>query len=524
MSPLRRKALKAKKKQLRKIEKVVDRSALALAAAPVALFQGYDSVSGAGRTMAVTGDFKTVGGTSGVSYQVCLDITELAQSLNISQSLSVSYGPIASLEQKMQFIRSLKVTTYSISIVVSARHVLGKDAATDVKLKDGITPPSTTVEIKDFVRVYGDSYLEAVSSGGEYYAVYTFYSETRQEQQSLIVELNAKGLWSGVSVNAKLQSDLSSFTSSTKTRSALNQTMSGIQNPKFPDANNIISFALSFPSLQLTAPAIINIETEGYERVPGFGDFEPIPDNRRYFVGMGVDGGLTASQLAIQELRDQILWLQDIYDLYQYIGDKELVVAAAQTKGDLAAIDEQRLGWEKDPTQTFIAPNLPSLELGTPSLNYAVSYSPAYGRNGGEPIVNFDPLTYIQQRTRLVLVQLRFDKYVDALIVGYDGNTGANKVQNGGTGGNLGTPLGLGKNQYITEVTGRADKFVDQLNITITNGNKIGGGRDGGKPFKIDIPSGAFVMGFSGRSDKYLDQVQLIFAKFSPATWQPPST
>jgi hypothetical protein len=61
-------------------------------ATPVGVFQGYDSVTGAGRSTAVRGDIQTVGGSSGVRYQVCEDISTLAQTLNISQSLSASYG------------------------------------------------------------------------------------------------------------------------------------------------------------------------------------------------------------------------------------------------------------------------------------------------------------------------------------------------------------------------------------------------------------------------------------------------
>ena len=162
--------------------------AVAFAAPPVAVFQGYDSVSGAGRSTAVSGKTETVGGSSGVKYQVCLDISQLAQTLNISQSLSVGYGPFG-VEQKMEFVRSLKMTTYCISIVVSARHVLGKDTMTDVEMKAGIKPPVTTEEIKDFVRGYGDSFISARTRGGEYYAVYTFYSETKEEQQMLIDSL-----------------------------------------------------------------------------------------------------------------------------------------------------------------------------------------------------------------------------------------------------------------------------------------------------------------------------------------------
>lgn len=493
--------------------------AAAFAAPPVAVFQGYDSVSGAGRSTAVSGQTQTVGGSSGVSYQVCLDISTLAETLNISQSLSVGYGPIGSVDEKMEFFRSLKVTTYSISIVVYARHVLGTDVTTNVALNAGIKPPVTTAEIQNFVRAYGDSFVTARTRGGEYYAVYTFYSETKEEQQSLTIDLKAHGLFTGVSVDAALQAKLSSFTSTTKVRSSLKQVISGIQNPKLPDGNGIISFALSFPSLVLDAPAIIDFQTDGYEHVPDFGTFAPIPTNRSYFVGTGVVSGLTASLVAVQQLRNQVLWLLSIYDYYGFSRDAKLADAATQTQTDLEAIDQQMRGWDSNPTQSFTPPSLPSLKLGTPSLSYTIGYGPSHGGGGGGPFVDIDPTTYLQDQTVLANVQLRSGRYIDALIVTYKSNRGAQTFHHGGDGGSLSPLLTLLPGQFVTKISGRSGEYVDALTVTITGGNQVGGGGGGGSPYSWDVPAGSFALGFAGRSGKYLDQVQVIYATINAATW-----
>jgi hypothetical protein len=491
-------------------------------ATPVAVFEGYDSVTGAGRSTAVRGEIQTVGGSSGVSYRVCEDISSLAQTLNISQSLSVSYASIGSLDEKMDFVRKLNVTTNSISIVVYARHVLGTDVVTNVAVSDGIKSPGNDNDaIREFFTSYGDSYLASRTRGGEYYAVYTFYSQTREEQQSLVIDMKAHGLYDGVTVDASLQTKLSTFTSTTRTRSALNQSISGIQNPKLPDGSGIVSYALSFPSMILDAPAIISFESNGYEHVPKFGAFGTLPANRNYFVGTGLVDGLTASLVRVQQLRNQIGWLQGIYRFYGYTGDTKLTPAAGTADADLAAINTQIQAWEKDPVQSFTAPSLPSLELGTPSLNYSIGYSPAYGGSGGAPFFDINPTTYIQQQTAITNIQLRSGNFIDALIVTYQGNSGPQQFKHGGDGGNLSTPLTLLPGQRVTRINGRAGGVVDNITVTISDGRTVGGGGGGGGGYDWSVPTGSIALGFSGRSGEFLDQIQVIYATLGTATWQP---
>jgi hypothetical protein len=492
----------------------------AIGSTPVAVFQGYDSVTGAGRSTAVRGQTQTVGGSSGVSYRVCQDISTLAQTLNISQSLSVGYGPIGSVDEKMDFMRKLNVTTNSISIVVYARHVLGTDVVTDVAVSDSVKPPGNDNEIREFFSAYGDSYITSRTRGGEYYAVYSFYAETKEEQQSLVLDMKAHGLYDGVTVDASLQTKLSTFTTTAKTRSALNQNVSGIQNPKLPDGGGIVAYALSFPSIILDAAAIISFESGGYEHVPKFGTFGAVPANRNYFVGTGLVDGLTASLVRVQQLRNQIAWLREVYGYYGFSGDTKLTDAAGTADTDLGAINAQIQGWEKDPVQSFTTPSLPSLGLGAPSLNYAIGYSPSYGGGGGDPFFDINPTTYIQQHTSISNVQMRGSGYVDALIVTYQSSGGVQQFKHGGDGGNLTAPLTLLPGQFVNRIHGRAGGYVDNLTVAISDGRAVGVGGGGGDPFDWSVPSGSFVLGFMGRSGRYLDQIQVIYATINAAKWQ----
>lgn len=275
-----------------------------------------------------------------------------------------------------------------------------------------------------------------------------------------------------------------------------------------------------YTGLALDAPAILDFETEGYERLEGFGSFEPIPANRRYFVGARGGGGLTADLVRISELKEQILWLKETYGHYGYRGDAKLPKALKMVETDLGAIDRQIEGWETDPAQGFKKPDLPSLALGSPELRCAISYGAKHGGEGGEPFSDFDPATYVQDRTRLVGIQMRGGRVVDAIIVEYDGAGGPVRVQHGRDGGSLGPRLAIGIDQTVVKISGRAGANVDALDIEITGGNALRTGRDGGSPFSEEPPEGAIVIGLRGRSGKYLDQIELVYATFKPAVWK----
>lgn len=491
------------------------------AAAAGALWQGYDSVSGKARGTAVLGELEPPqSGHSRVTYKVCTDLLTLSNTLEISQSLSVTYGKIASGSEKTDFVSNLNVTTYSVSIVVHARHVSGIESMKTVGLKEGISAPKDAASRKTFFLLYGDSFISSRTLGGEYIAVYTFYSRSKEEQDSLTAEMKAQGMWNGVSVDASLQAKIQSFTSSTQTRSSFSQMVTGIMNPSLPAADGIIGYALDFPNKKLDAPSILGFLTTGYQHV--FGDFGKIPDNCLYFIGTGVIDGLTKSLVDVRQLQDQIGWLSAIYRFYGYGGDPSLPAASAAAKRDLVAIDGQMQIWENDPEPSGGFPEL-KLEtpgLGTPALNFTFHRSDAYGGGGGGPFNDVDTSTYLELQTRIVSVQLRTGSWVDCLITTYQDSTGKKWTPNdGGDGGSLSATLQFMAGEFVSGVYGRAGSLIDNFNIESTGGGSIGGGRYGGPAFEWSVPKDSVVLGFAGRADSSLHQVQVYYATFDRTKW-----
>jgi hypothetical protein len=92
-----------------------------------------------------------------------------------------------------------------VHLVVHAKHVSGIHTATDVKPKEE-AKKLLVEDPDDFVIQYGDTYISSMELGGEYFAVYSFHSETRSEKESLKAELEASGFIKAVSLGGEFSS------------------------------------------------------------------------------------------------------------------------------------------------------------------------------------------------------------------------------------------------------------------------------------------------------------------------------
>lgn len=495
------------------------------ATGPAALLQGYNSVLGNACSTALNGTFASTGAVSSVVCTVCTSASEVASALEIDASLSVAYGALASVDAKTKFMSSLNITTYSITIVVHAKHSIGSERFTNVRLKDYIAAPGTDEEADSFVRTYGDSWISEISKGGEYFATYTFFSETRTEQQNLEVSLRASGIVSGVTVEANLQAKMSQFVSTSNVTTTFKQTITGIRNPTFPDPADFVPFALNFSSLELDSPTIIGFASKGYESgVAGFKaspSFDKVAANRRYFTQGDYTQPSLASNLAtVAGIKNQISAIKQIHDFYGYTGDSVLSSRSQVAKTDFDAIVTQMQRFETAPTSSFTRPSLPSIANGTPVFDAAYFYSPEFVHgNGGIPFSDVDVSTYFQNRTRIVKVQLRAGAYVDQIITTYEDVNRSWVTSHGESGGNLTTALQLLRGQFVVSVSGRGDAWIDRLRIAITDGRYVEGGGNGGYAFSWTAPGGAIVMGFRGRAGAWVDRIGIDYAQIKPAKW-----
>jgi hypothetical protein len=487
---------------------------------PASLFQGTDTVIGSGISTAVEGSFVTTGGTSSVVYHVAQDVESLYRSLNISQSVSVGFGPFGSLNEKSQFVQNLNLTSNSLNIVVHATHVKGTDTANAFRLKDSVTPPVGDDQLTRFFRSYGDSFMSSLTTGAEYYAVYTFYAQSQEEQTSVQAQLAANGIFDFGTVGADFQTKINIVNSTSKTRISFSQNVAGIANPKLPTPNDVVQYALNFPSLPIDAPTILSFACTGYEHVPDISDFGPISRNRDYFLGNQGTGGLADKLAKVVELENQLSWLQGLYGFYRGFSDNKVAEGLQEAQKDEAAINQQISTFVDNPTAKFEPPTLRSLTLGVPVLQYSIVQTDSHGGDGGEPFNDVDINTYLQKQSRITALQLRSGAEIDALTVRYaDGNGNVWSTYHGGGGGGLSQQLDVMKGQFVVTVNGRSGARVDQLLLQLTDGRSLGGGGDGGSPFNWNAGANDVVLGFAGRSGSRLDRVQPVVARLQPAKW-----
>ena len=490
---------------------------------PAKLFSGYDSIArGMLDTSAVKGRVEQTGGRSTVHIQVCDSVSELASALEIDGSLSVSYLKAVNVTAKMSFMKKLNVTAHSITIVVYASHETGTWSVRNLTLEDGVKAPGTgeesAEEQADFADLYGDSYVSSATQGGEYYAVYTFHTETRDEQSKLKGELKGKGIGAGVTAELKIQGELSNFLKETSINWTFDQEITGHANPALPTQDKLIEFALAFPSKQLDSPVTTGFKIAGYEGVPGIGRtrFKKIRDNRDHFLG---EDGVLLSFARLNGTQNQINWLKRIYARYNFSGDPGLLTFEGLVKEDLDKINKQISAYKRDPAATFEKPQLPSLAKGEPVLTYQIGQSPRFGGTGGTPF-DFNVDEALRNQVRITSIRLaEGDNVIHCLEVGYASDR-AKWTAVHGAGGNRGDLLTVGDGQFPVHFDIRCQAYVDRLFVRLNDGRTTSAGGGGGKPFEWRPPEGYVVLGFSGRAGGLLDQVQFAHAKLLPALYK----
>jgi Jacalin-like lectin domain/MAC/Perforin domain len=482
---------------------------------PVKLFRGYDTVSrGILTSSAVEGAWENTGVSSAVRVQVCESLAELADALDIDASLNVSYLKAVDVTAKMEFARKLNVTAKSVSIVVYARHGLGTWDAKDVTLKTGAGAPTAPTDAESataFVKTYGDSFIRSVTLGGEFFAVYIFNTETREEQQSLAASLKTDVV-SGVTVKAEAQVKLNNFLKTTKTNWTLKQDMTGIRNPDFPDQDKLIPFALGFSKLPLDGPVVTNIKVTGYEEVNGFGrGFDKIVKSRDFFLDRR--NGLLPRHGLLKGIENQIQRLKAIYARYKF-ADPELEAFKERVDADIAAIEDQVDAWRDNPTGNFTRPPLPSLKEGEPVLDFVAHPVASFGQEGGGTFDFMSVGNAFRNQVRIVSIRLSdgtWDGFqvIRRIEIEYASEKGRWTAVHG-ENGNGREKFFLEDGQFISFMRIRFGRMVDALEIHTEDGRSTRAGGGGGTSSDWTPQPGVTILGFAGRAGAALDQIKII--------------
>jgi hypothetical protein len=176
------------------------------------------------------------------------DLRELRETLRISMSAAArGFGGRASAHYSLY--RDMQFNSNDVFALLHVVVINDTEAMVDPCLsKRALTewthqPPSQTK--RDFVRVFGDSYVSSITSGGELFAIFQFHSSSQRERQTIKADAKAKFASFKVSMNYEKLTEL--FEHHTNFTSRISQVGT---NEKLPGNSlaDLLKYAEDFPN------------------------------------------------------------------------------------------------------------------------------------------------------------------------------------------------------------------------------------------------------------------------------------
>ena len=513
----------------------------------VALFQGYNSFLGTGASTAVTGTTQRGGAQQRIDYHVCTSYEEILQSLDVDTSVSYT-TPVYSASAKLDYAQSLKVTEHTVTVVVYTNVIKSTAEVTDASFS---VPAPTAATLKDFCNQCGDSWINSLTTGAEYFGTYCFYAESKDEQQSIVASLSGSGVIGSGQLSASVQTALNNTVDTSTTSVTTSQKLLGANAP-LPTDDQMVTWALqTFPTLPISAPVVLSYGFTGYETVGSSAVFAPVVASRNQFSGPPTGPyslNLSQQLVQLQETSDAIAEIVGAYSLYGYTGDSQMNVATAGTKAyqvaaDLSTLTQKVTQLGGDPTQPVTWPTIASLAYGSPSPNVSLGQVLSLGGQnnsaGGNPFDDFhdgDVPGLEDAGWRIASLMIQGGSWVDWIQVGYeDADERTVVIQHGGGSASQvvsskmvrsspSQTLYLQPGEFITSASGIYGKYTNQLTFTTSKGQTLTWPPSpqhctGAASWTKPVSQSVFVSGFQGRAGDYLDQMQLVVVSFQPATW-----
>jgi hypothetical protein len=391
--------------------------------------------------------------------------------------------------------------------------------------------PQDPAALDAFVAQHGYSYVRSVRVGGEVQGVYTFYAQTRDQARQVEQSLRAVLPVGGFSLGPELNRNLAEVSRQATVNTDFKVLVRGLSRlpPIGPD--DLLSFSTGFGAMELDDPQLLSIESIGYETLTELRTaFAAVATNRNFFLGDSFgQQGLIRKRLRMQEILNQSQWIQETYVLYGIEPDPSLASNRIQLNNDIQKINTLAQSYSKAPSTTLSTPELSSLVKGSPRLNVRVVDGALMGGDGGEPFLYDNRAHAVERRQRLVKVGLRAGGRMDQIRLSYKQSAGlfaeqgnGVEVQFGGGGGSDKGSVELAEGISIERIEAKTGTRVDELRITTSDGQTIGGGGNAGdRKLAWTRPTNSVVLGFKGRSKAELDALQAVIAEFGPLRWEP---
>ena len=480
--------------------------------------------------------FVPVGTSSEV--KLCRTASELTHTLQ--QQVGVSAGlaalPVPLLGYRRVFQESLHTTVFSVSLVVKAQRVLEGLEVQEPQLRFDPSTLDTPEALDHFVRRHGDSWVRGVQLGGEVLGVYTLYAQTREESEALVHTIGLSLPIQGVSVTPELANTLRKLTRESSVNTTFQVKVVGTQQqPALATPDDLIAYVTHFSAQPLEDPVVLQIDTRGYEDLPGMWNvFQPVVANRKVFTGRN---GLMRKRQRLAELANQCRWVDKTLRLYGQTLEPSLANTSAEIQAAIKAIDTLAESFRTSASTPLEVASLPNLSFQSPRLAPTLLTPLHLGGDAGrgDAFPFNDRAKAIQRRRRLAKVILNSGRLIDQIRLTYVQDPDVNSIGpqpqewtegHGIPKGKDSLPLqlDLANGERITTIHANTGTGVDQLEFITNLQQQIGGGRPstGGLPSSWTAGPQQVLLGFQGRAKSWLDSLEPVVADFSHALrWEP---
>lgn len=339
------------------------------------LFQGFDTFSGNPRNTVVRGTSGTPSSASTSYVSVCTTVDQLQAALQIDASVSGTYKAFTA-DAKSGYVHSLNLTTNSVVVVVYASNTL-TTGMTNAALPGNLKLANST-GVREFARANGDCFVSQITKGGEYFATFTFMSQTMDEKTAVEASL---GIKDESNLDASVSAKLTATASSTKVQFTMNQMLTGIRGVAPPpatspsDIDGMVNFAIGFPALTMNSPALVSFAVEPYEQILGPSvPFNGVTQNRTAFLGNPANMGWGQMIVQLQGVMNDCNAIKSLYAHYADHQDSGFASRASQVQQDLKALYDYAASVDQDPTtdRSGKVPAAKSISYGIPEAQYTV--------------------------------------------------------------------------------------------------------------------------------------------------------
>ena len=415
-----------------------------------------------------------------------------------------------------------------------------------------LLPAAASLSPTELFTAYGDSYVSAAVLGAEYAAVFVYECDTEDQQQSVLNALAVQGVLPTdppVSIGANFSQSMSSANSQINVACRCVQLLRGsaaqlpeITNDTSTDITALVSFALGLSVSDVDGDGVVlEFATTGYETLmtsTAATAFAPIVSNRQTYTTT-----VAPSLASLSSIRNAMQQVASLYKTYGYSGDTTFTANCHQLNQDAAALQ----GWIQQTIAnplgkaTIPAP-LQSLINGTPAAQFQIeTTSTPWGGSANAfsdlattwaPSTNAtnasdnssNPTTPIPLADHPVLasIDLWGGSWMNQIGTSYQTTSGTVQFVHGNSSGGAAMPsLNLGVGEFVTQISGLAGSYINQLSLKTNLGQSVTWppNADSAASFSWSVPEGATLVGFQGSSNKYLNGLQPIFIQFQPAHW-----